>query len=361
MKESFKNTFLALSRNDLNEFNKYKSIHHKKYNAMVVTAATLLAILFFISDCMLVGGMSYKTLNIRLFAIVPVIIYILVYKYDNSENSWKHLATAAHVVGHIITWCVAISAQFLPDSSILREGFLLMQVVVMMIGVSSPFSFSIISQIILFFIVLIVDSLMNYAAMGMVLATGVPMLLGLILSNYILTQIYYETYILNKKLERMSYFDQLTGVYNRHKLDDIKDICLPGEYSDRDISFILIDIDFFKKVNDTYGHDKGDIVLKELAEVLKSNTADTDLVIRWGGEEFLIILFDKNVSKAIDIAEDLRAKVENNKSRVCDITISLGVSEYINRDYKKSINNADKALYEAKRTGRNRAIIYKDL
>lgn len=201
---------------------------------------------------------------------------------------------------------------------------------------------------------------MEYTSIGLVLATGVPMLMGMITSNFIFTQIYYETYTLNRKLERMSYFDQLTGVYNRHKLDDINKIYLSGITSESKLSFILLDIDFFKKVNDTYGHDKGDIVLKELADVLKANIYGDDIIVRWGGEEFLIVLFDKDASEAAELAEDLRAKVEKNKSKVHDITISLGVSEYVNRDYKKSVNNADKALYESKRTGRNKVTLYVD-
>lgn len=139
MKEMFSNTFLKLNKADLTEFYKYKSNHYRRYNALVVILASLLSIMFYASDCMAIGGFSKETLNIRLLVVVPLIIYTLIYKYDSSENSWKHLATASHAVGHIITWCVVIAAQYLPDEGFINEGFVLMQVVIMMIGIASPF------------------------------------------------------------------------------------------------------------------------------------------------------------------------------------------------------------------------------
>ena len=129
---------------------------------------------------------------------------------------------------------------------------------------------------------------------------------------------------------------------------------------------LFVDIDFFKKVNDTYGHNIGDIVLKGLAEILTDTVRVFDIVSRNGGEEFSVLLLDCSTSHAIEIAERLRNKVETHEFNISDkvnlsITISIGVSTY--PDTTNNIDNlledADKALYEAKRTGRNKVVLYK--
>jgi diguanylate cyclase (GGDEF)-like protein len=127
----------------------------------------------------------------------------------------------------------------------------------------------------------------------------------------------------------------------------------------------MIDMDYFKKVNDTYGHEAGDIVLKTLANILKNSVRKSDIIIRYGGEEFLVILQNiKNEKDALHVAEKIRKNVEDT---VIDIgsdkikkTVSIGISIYPNHCEKgwECIKAADIALYEAKRSGRNKKVLF---
>ncbi|BBC24030.1 diguanylate cyclase with PAS/PAC sensor [Pseudanabaena sp. ABRG5-3] len=130
--------------------------------------------------------------------------------------------------------------------------------------------------------------------------------------------------------------------------------------SDRPFAIILIDVDFFKRVNDVYGHDGGDTVLIHLAQILQTKMRHIDSASRWGGEEFLILLPDTTLYKAQEIAERLRSYIEVNPTQSnIQITISLGIA--VIRQHGNSLESlitaADHALYEAKRTGRNRVVV----
>ena len=128
-------------------------------------------------------------------------------------------------------------------------------------------------------------------------------------------------------------------------------------------SIILIDIDHFKLVNDTYGHIVGDSVLKEFASILKANVRDSDCVGRWGGEEFIIVCIETDTNGAVLVAEKLRDEIEKfNFTTVGNKTASFGVSSSgKNIDETIILDNADKALYKAKNSGRNQVISYSNL
>ncbi len=173
----------------------------------------------------------------------------------------------------------------------------------------------------------------------------------------------------NKMLAELAERDFLTGLYNRRHA--IKVLKLYQKLAERDpdfkISFILIDIDFFKLINDTYGHDAGDFVLKQLSLILQLNTRKSDIVARWGGEEFLVILPKTNIEQAKVVAEKLRKTIEKTEfeynGNKIKLTISAGVAE-IDLSYSQSekaleniLSQVDEKLYQAKQQGRN-LIIY---
>lgn len=157
--------------------------------------------------------------------------------------------------------------------------------------------------------------------------------------------------------------DSLTGLYNRRFLQEYTETLVSGiQRRGKTIGLIMCDLDYFKQVNDVYGHNIGDSVLKETAEILKKNARAADLVIRFGGEEFLIILLDVNEGDAMSVAEKIRTTVEESKIRVPDgiikKTISLGISEFPvdSQGFWQAIKYADVALYKAKEMGRNKSI-----
>ncbi len=170
-------------------------------------------------------------------------------------------------------------------------------------------------------------------------------------------------FILNKiSLENVSKIalkDSLTGFFNRHILDTIlsKEISRSKRYRYK-ISMLMMDLDNFKKVNDTYGHLAGDEVLMHFSRIVRKNLRDSDYPFRYGGEEFLILLPHTNVNGAFVVAERIRKEVERYKFPVVGkITVSCGVREIQNLDNPYlDIEEADRYLYIAKRTGKNRCV-----
>ncbi len=166
-----------------------------------------------------------------------------------------------------------------------------------------------------------------------------------------------------KNLKKLSITDELTQLHSRRYLNDALDKYLNSSQRNHSVfSIILIDIDYFKKINDQHGHLFGDRVLRKLAEFLKKNSRQSDIASRYGGEEFVLLLQGTETIKAIKVAEKLRKTVEKNlkidgkKSPSIKITISAGVASYPESG-KTSIElmaAADKNLYQAKRTGRNK-------
>jgi diguanylate cyclase len=157
--------------------------------------------------------------------------------------------------------------------------------------------------------------------------------------------------VIIKKLYQQVHTDTLTGLHNRKyfytKLAAIK--------TKESFSLILIDLDDFKNVNDTYGHLAGDQVLQQFAEILHKNTRKNDIIARWGGEEFAIILPEAELQEAFKIADRIRTVVEgyvfSYKEITCKITISIGIAsakEGIDLSIEKFIKMADEALYRAK-------------
>ena len=131
----------------------------------------------------------------------------------------------------------------------------------------------------------------------------------------------------------------------------------------------MIDVDNFKNINDTYGHNIGDKVIIILAQEMKSLTRNSDIVCRWGGEEFIILFPETSIEGATNIATTIKESINKlniniEKNKYINITISVGLSNVKIKDnllnLESSIANADKALYEAKRTGKNKVCIYKD-
>lgn len=165
-----------------------------------------------------------------------------------------------------------------------------------------------------------------------------------------------EIELKNTQLEELAAKDHLTGLFNRSKLDEALDDQYRHSKRYKTIfGAIMIDIDYFKQVNDDYGHQAGDTILKEFATLLKNASRETDVIGRWGGEEFLIIVENINKDNLIKLAEKLRMSVEEYKfSIVNHKTASFGVSLYRSGEkINELIARTDKALYQAKDSGRN--------
>ncbi|WP_147534336.1 diguanylate cyclase [Bacillus marasmi] len=164
-----------------------------------------------------------------------------------------------------------------------------------------------------------------------------------------------------RKYMEESKIDFLTGLHNVRAFDEMFNEQIRIVENQKEIlSVLIIDIDFFKKVNDTYGHTDGDLVLQKLGTTLKQSSRSFDIVARKGGEEFAVLLLDCTLQRALEIAEKIRHKVEHTKFPISNgqeinITISIGVASYPGtvENHKDLLHQADAALYLAKRSGRN--------
>lgn len=175
----------------------------------------------------------------------------------------------------------------------------------------------------------------------------------------------------NQQLHQFSYLDSLTGIANRRHLDEhMKQVCATAIHEETPMAMILADVDHFKAYNDQYGHDRGDQVLREVAASLKSGLRETDaLVARFGGEEFSIVLPNTNAEIARNVAERLRRRLEELAIPhalgvgLKVVTASFGVAARIPSGPQCSttlLQLADRALYDAKRAGRNRVEVHDD-
>ena len=168
-----------------------------------------------------------------------------------------------------------------------------------------------------------------------------------------------ELQLSNEKLLMLSETDALTGIFNRKKLQDSLSLEIKKASKFKQVfSLILIDIDHFKNVNDTYGHLTGDNVIKGICNLISQNIRDIDLFARWGGEEFVILVANQDKNQSKQFAEKIRKEISSSKIDNLNITCSLGVAQYeINDTDEKIFKKADSALYEAKESGRNKVVV----
>jgi diguanylate cyclase (GGDEF)-like protein len=186
------------------------------------------------------------------------------------------------------------------------------------------------------------------------------------ISGTIIVSIFYAqiTFDIRQQLEHASTTDQLTGLYNRRLFIHLAEIELSKvQRSNLQLSLIVLDIDNFKKINDRYGHKCGDKALSHVAEILQLTVRPNDILSRWGGEEFIILLPDTDIDSAVLVAERLRLGIAT-QAIMCDkqaynLTVTLGLAENKNNNSSLDslIEQADHALYLGKAYGKNRSVI----
>jgi len=185
-----------------------------------------------------------------------------------------------------------------------------------------------------------------------------------VISNYFdMAKPVIESKILMDILKETTLRDPMTGLYNRRFLNELLDSNITSRIvSDNIHAILMIDVDFFKKVNDSFGHDVGDEVIKRLAKIMKESTRSSDIAVRYGGEEFLILLQNTTKEKTLKIAkminEKFKSEVFSANSTTFSKTLSVGISYYPNDadTLWKAIKYADDALYNAKNNGRDKVV-----
>ena len=170
----------------------------------------------------------------------------------------------------------------------------------------------------------------------------------------------------NQELQRLSSTDHLTGLFNRGHWEEMlrQDYARHRRY-ERNAALVMFDIDHFKKINDSYGHQAGDAVIQQTAELVRQSTRDADIAGRYGGEEFVVLLPDTDSEGALTFAERLRQSIEAHEvvheGRSIRFTVSLGIADLSEptNGYAQLIERADIALYSSKASGRNQVTLYR--
>ena len=337
---------------DKEDFYQSKYEYYRHFSFWVVVVASLASITYFISDCQLFGRFAIETLLPRTIILIPMVLYMLLSK---KIKSYKIMVPLEYLIVHMVMWSTIWAIYYLPDKTHASEGFIIMHLMFCGIGFSAPFHYATFFHSLLIANILVSNLFNHYENLNIMLSLGIPCLLAICFVHYFMQKLYVGHYQTAKKLEYISYHDYLTDVYNRNVLGELIELdtkqFIPS--INKPISIMIL-ILISLKVNDTYGHVKGDQVLKSLANTVKPMIGKKDYMLRWGGEEFVLILSGKTLDEASAFAEQVRMAVEASENGVCPITISIGVSAYDGKDYKSALDAADQALYRAKKNGRNR-------
>jgi diguanylate cyclase (GGDEF)-like protein len=183
----------------------------------------------------------------------------------------------------------------------------------------------------------------------------------LVISVFFLNRVIFPKIMrLENELQILASTDSLTKVYNRAKYDEIMEREIErAKRHNRFLSIVMFDIDVFKRINDTYGHLSGDRVLKTIVSLIKEEVRKIDYLIRWGGDEFILILPETNLEGTKGLAERIRNSIANHKfDNMEGVTVSLGITHFRKGDSEGTLmKRADEALYKAKMNGGNRVEI----
>lgn len=348
---------VALSKEEKRSFYQSKYDYYRLFNVRMIVVSCLAYFSFFATDCGIFGRFAHETFLSRAILIVPFIAYLIL---DKKTRDYRIMVPCTYLMVHIIIWCTDWATYLLPDRQHAISGMLIMNLIFMCAGFAAPVQYSIVAHALLIADIFVANIFIQYENLSMMYMFNIPCVVAVCAMHIMMQRVYLEQFLDKNKLEKLAVHDQLTEVHNRNILKRISDAgskeltIFPG----LDVCMMLLDIDYFKMVNDTYGHEAGDKVLIYLAGLIKNNLRVTDYVIRWGGEEFLVIMPGCTEQQAFQIADKIREKVESTDNGVCKTTISIGVALYQGGDYHATIKNADEALYQAKENGRNKTILY---
>ncbi|MBC3887852.1 diguanylate cyclase [Acetobacterium paludosum] len=352
------NPFLELQGKAKDDFYQSKYDYYKRFNLGILFASSLLFFILFVPDWQIYKQVSWLSLLLRSLVVIPLAVVVVAYR---KTSNYKIMSAISLIMVHAMIWGNIWVVSYMSDQIYMNEGFLIMSFILLLASFSAPPFFAMIAQLGLIGDILLADNLYHFSNLDVMLAINIQVIVLLCLVDMIVTRFYYDHYVTQKKLEFALFHDPLTQVFNRRQLHKIMGEGHDLSFLSDNIAILIMDVDHFKQVNDTYGHDEGDRILMFVADCIRYSLRGPDLVIRWGGEEFVALLFDCSPEQASLVAERIRHSVENSVNGVCRITISLGVAIYPGGDCFETIKKADQALYVAKHGGRNKVVSYEEL
>lgn len=339
-----------------------------KFTYIINSFSIALVMLFFIFYVFVV-----KSLLLNLMTVFCLLILLSAYVFLKFKKYW--LARILMILGFLMQESALVFLFFPNDTNLNLFFFIVAPITFFIFNTQNPKErFFILLINIIAITLLILSELVQVKAIIelssiMVRFFGILSVVSTIISIFIVYFFYAETLGQSQReLQRLANTDELTSIYNRRSLfREGRYIFKLSKKIARSHSMILIDIDFFKNVNDQFGHPAGDKVLRQVTELLKSNIRHHDILARYGGEEFAIILSDITKENSKKTAENLRGKIEDtafiiNNEKEVHLTISIGLCDFDSqyKNFDQVLMNADRALYTAKQSGRNNVQIYED-
>ena len=345
--------YRSMSKEELSDFYQSKCDYYQKYVELSLCAGALASVSFIVSDYLL-NHTYLPTLIPRLSVTVFMLLFIVVTHFFRGRAVTVFMD---YFLGHGMVLATIWSIYHLDDRIHASEGFIIMNLIWLTVGFVAKPRETIISHVVFILEILISHSFNHYSNLDIIMALQIPSAFAVVCSHLVLMLYYLDHYRMHQKLELAMITDPLTQVYNRHLLEKIISQNALKDFEEAmPISVAMLDIDYFKKINDDNGHYTGDLTLLYIGQKLSKETHDDDYVIRYGGEEFVIIFKRCDVNNACARMEQFRRDIENAKDTPVPFTVSVGVSRYTG-DYSKTIQNVDTALYKAKNSGRNKVVV----
>ncbi|MCR5054762.1 MAG: GGDEF domain-containing protein [Lachnospiraceae bacterium] len=341
-------------------FYQSKFDYYRKVSFYSALLTVLMQTTYFFTDCQIFGRFAAETFIPRFSVLLPAVILVIV---DRWIKDYRVGAFLYYLFPHFAMWATIWAIWYLPNRDFAREGFVIMHFAFLAVGLAMPLKYHLLAHGILFINIMLSNLWIHYETYDLMMTLATPLYIGCVLVLFVLQRSYKDHYSTLQQIEKESVTDQLTGVYNRNVLHDIisegsRTINMTGSEG---VVILMMDIDKFKDVNDTYGHEAGDTILKLFVSKITDAIKDTDYLVRWGGEEFVVFLMNSSIKDGMAVAEKIRYDVEHAENDVCPVTVSIGVHEYHGGDYHNAIRKADIALYYAKENGRNMVVLDTDI
>lgn len=335
-------SYRKLSKQEKERFLEFKLNYYQFFIKAALTATCIASLLFLVSDAQLNGYLG-PTMIPRFSVLVPLIIYLAAEPRIKSRRIRTFLD---YFLAQSIVWATIWSVYNLSDKIHFAEGSFSMNLIFIILGLGTSSSAGLINYAVFFADLLISNTFNCYPNFKIIISLNIPTALAVCCAQVILSLGAYDNYLTNSKLARALMYDTLTGVGNRERLRHlisenrlIKDV--------QPTSLIMIDIDSFKNINDSKGHEAGDSALRFIGNFFHSNVRFGDHVIRYGGDEFLIIMYNCSTDISYNRIESIRAKMNANPRKPFDFTFSAGIAPYTG-DFKNNLADADRALYHVK-------------
>lgn len=353
------------------------SSFEQKRNKQVFEIIVILKIIYIILSMISISSffnLKNEIISLVLMTIISSIMLIIVLAYFSWIVAYirNRINKSPQLVDYIETICMLLVFIFvILATGLQNSGYKLLSIFIVLIGaIQFGRNYSLGIATISTLIILVIDFVSigpNKQAWSGYFEKDLILFSALFVTAFILGMYVDIEREHSKELKNLANIDELTGLYNHRYFQEFLQKSIDeADKNKQEVSLLFMDIDYFKNFNDINGHQAGDLVLKQIGQILKYCIRDTDAVARYGGEEFAVILPNTTEKNALKIGEEIRSSIQNSYFKGQEnqpnknITISIGISSYPKRATSKHqlINTADDALYRAKSFSRNRVELY---